>query len=57
MARNGVEVALDREAPLEVRVLGRRVGKEVDRPVLEPLIDGESQQGAVLHAVLVEDPV
>ena len=38
-------------------VAGGRVGEEVPRAVLEALVVGQEQRGAVAEPVLVQDPV
>ena len=57
MAGDRVEAALHGQPPLEFGILRRRVGEEVDRSVLESLVDGQREHGAVPEAVPVEDPV
>src|SRR6266508_3183530 len=52
-----VEAALDRQLDDVARVARDRVVEEVARAVLETLVVGQEHGGAVLQAVLVQDPV
>src|SRR5208282_539230 len=54
---DGAEAALLGEVVLVLRVEGIRILEEVDRSVLEPLVDREDEERSAPGAVVVEEPL